>query len=294
MNRISVNFFAGVFLPALLLCLVTVGGAFAAAGPQRIISLGPIHTENIYLLGAENRLIANTSYCNRPPQAGEKMKIGSVMQANVEQIVSLQPDLVLATGLTSPTLLNKLNGMGLNVVRFSQPKDFQEICSQFMELGKLLGLEDKAKSIVRQAKNQVESVRKSVAGPPEKKVFLQVGSQPLFGSVPTSFTNDFITLSGAVNILEGDTHGGCSREKVLALNPDVIIVAIMGSETGEGANQKKIWLTFPTLQAQIHAQVYVIDPDLVCSPSPLTFAHTLVTIAGLIHPEADPATLHKN
>ncbi|WP_028581857.1 ABC transporter substrate-binding protein [Desulfogranum japonicum] len=283
----SWHFSVWLLLSILLFGLLQGGISCASSGPQRIISLGPIHTENIYLLGAEDRLIANTIYCNRPAQAREKMKIGSVMQANVEQIVSLQPDLILATSLTSPALINKLNGMGLNVVRFSQPQSFEQICNQFIQLGELLGLEEKAKSIVGQAEDQVERVKKAVAGFPLKRVFIQVGAQPLFGSVSSSFTNDFIVLSGSENILAKEKNGGCSREKVISLNPDVIIVAIMGSQTGEGANQKKLWFSFPTIHACSNKQVYVIDPDVVCSPSPLTFAQTLTTIAGLIHPEAD-------
>ncbi|MCI5128976.1 MAG: ABC transporter substrate-binding protein, partial [Candidatus Electrothrix sp. AUS3] len=63
---------------------------------QRIVSLGPINTENIYLLGAEDRLVGNTNYCVRPEAAKSKEKIGSVMQISIEKILSLRPDLILA------------------------------------------------------------------------------------------------------------------------------------------------------------------------------------------------------
>ncbi|MCI5140979.1 MAG: hypothetical protein D3909_04480 [Candidatus Electrothrix sp. ATG1] len=84
-----------LFLTLLLCSLPMSGQAQEKSYPQRIISLGPINTENIYLLGAEDRLVGNTNYCVRPEAARNKEKIGSVMQFSIEKILSLQPDLIL-------------------------------------------------------------------------------------------------------------------------------------------------------------------------------------------------------
>jgi len=139
-----------------LFLVIHCSSARAEGYPQRIVSLGPVNTENVYLLGADDRLVANTSYCVRPIAAKDKEKIGSVMQVSVEKIISLHPDLVLATGLTPPQQVKKLEDIGIRVVRFKQPASFIEICDLFLQLGRLLGLEDRAQQIVAQARSEVE------------------------------------------------------------------------------------------------------------------------------------------
>lgn len=255
--------------------------------PQRIVSLGPINTENVFLLGAGDRLVANTSYCVHPEAARDKEKIGSVMQLNIEQIVGLQPDLILATGLTSPQQVAQLAASGARVVHFSQPPDFATICKQFLELGRLLGLEERAREIIGQARGEVRAIQLRVKGLAKKKVFLQVGAHPLFASVEDSFTNDFIVLAGGINIAAGQKDGRYDYEKVTAQNPDVIIIAFMGSDGGTGAGEQEEWLRFKPIAAVQKKQIFVVDPDLFCSPSPMTFVKGLEQMAALIHPPTE-------
>ncbi len=253
--------------------------------PQRIISLGPINTENIYLLGAEDRLVANTSYCIRPEAARQKEKIGSVMQISIEKILSLQPDLILATDLSPPQQLQKLRDLGLKVVQFHQATSFQQICDQFIALGQLLGTEDLARTVVAQAQDKVAAVKQQVAGLPRQKVFLQIGTQPLVGALQNTFTNDFILLGGGMNIIDDQSSGKTKNEKVIAQNPDVIIIAIMGNESGLAGQEKQKWQAIPVIKAVQDKRVHVLDPYLACSPSPTTFAQTLSVVSRLIHPE---------
>lgn len=252
---------------------------------QRIVSLGPINTENVYLLGAQDRLIANTIYCVTPPAAKEKDKIGTLLQANIEKIISLKPDLVLATSLTRPRQIAKMRHLGIQVVQFTQPSGFDEIAAQFIELGRLLGRGDRAKEIVHQARLEIDTIRKKTDRHSKKKVFLQVGTRPLFSSVENSFTNDFITFGGGENIAKGFLQGVYSREKVVAQNPELIIIAIMGSEGVSGEKEKQKWKRYPSISAVKNNNIHIVDPNLVCSPSPHTFVEALRTIAALIHPE---------
>ena len=253
--------------------------------PQRIISLGPINTENIYLLGAEDRLVANTSYCIRPEAARQKEKIGSVMQISIEKILSLQPDLILATDLSPPQQLQKLRDLGLKVIQFHQATSFQQICDQFIALGQLLGIEDRAHAVIEEAEKKVAIVKQQAADLPRQKVFLQIGTQPLVGALQNTFTNDFILLSGGVNIIDDQLLGKTKQEKVISENPDVIIIAIMGNESGLAGQEKEKWQAVPVIKAVRDKRVHVLDPYLACSPSPKTFAEALTIIFRLIHPE---------
>lgn len=291
MKRVILSF----FLLSLVLSAATIAASERQADrhtamptkTQRIVSLGPLNTENLYLLGAGDRLVGDTSYCVRPEAAKHKPKIGSVMQVSIEKIISLHPDLVLATALTRPEQINQMEKMGVRIVRFKQPASFAEICEQFIELGQLLGLEERARHIVAQAREEVASLQRKLAHLPKKKVFLQVGSRPLFASVTSSFTHDFIALGGGLNIAGDQRTGTMKVEKVIAENPDVIIIAMMGSETGIAAEEKRNWQRMHVLKSVQTGHVYVIEPSLVCSPSPATFVQTLRVIAGLIHPEID-------
>jgi iron complex transport system substrate-binding protein len=228
--------------------------------PARLVSLSPLLTENIFVLGAGDRLVGNTVYCQRPTAAQDKEKIGSVQELSIEKIVSLKPDLILASNLTSRQQIDKLRTIGLRVETFGQPASFADICAHFRRLGVMLGLEAQAESIIAQAQAKVEAVRDAVA-------------------------QDFIELGGGINIAGEQRLGAMKTEQVIALNPEVILIAVMGSEDGIGAEEKNRWLRFPTINAAQNGQVYLLDPDLVCSPSPLTFAETLLTVARLIHPE---------
>lgn len=254
--------------------------------PARIVSLSPLITENIFLLGAGDILVGDTVYCQRPEAARTKEKVGSVQELSIEKIVSLRPDLILASNLTPPQQVAKLRQLGFRVEAFRQPASFEAICEHFLRLGQMLGLRDRAGAVVGQARRKVEAVRQATASLPRPKVFLQVGAHPLFSSITSSFTNDYITLAGGVNIAGDQVSGAMKTEQVLALNPDLIIIAVMGSEHGVGAEEKKHWLSFTALEASRNGRVYVMDPDLVCSPSPATFADTLLAVARLIHPEA--------
>lgn len=269
---------------ALLLWAKTGWGA-ESGYPQRVISLGPINTENVFLLGAGDRLVANTDYCVRPEAAQDKEKIGSVMQVSLEKIIGLQPDLVLATSLTGEKQLQKLKEAGIQVEQFTLSKSFDEICSQFLRLGRLLGLQDKAQVIVDQARERVENISAKVARFKPQRVFLQIGSQPLYGASPGSFTHDFITYGGGINVIEDQEKGTTNFEKIIAKNPDVIIISIMGSETGVAAKQKKNWMRFSVINAVQTGRVHYVNPNLACSPSPMTFTEALEIIASLIHPQ---------
>ncbi len=252
---------------------------------QRIVSLGPILTENIYLLGAGDRLIANTSYCVHPEAAKSKVKVGSVMSFSVEKVFSLHADLVLASNLSPVEPLQKLKDAGIPVVKFHQGTSFADICNQFMTLGRLLGLESHALDLVGSAKQKVAEIGERVAALPRSRVFLQVGSHPLAGAIGKSFTHDFIALGGGSNVSADQLFPATTREKVIAENPEVIIIAMMGSETGFAMQEKQKWMAIPVINAVRDNRVHVLDPDLVCSPSPVTFARTLAIIAELIHPE---------
>ena len=246
--------------------------------PQRIISLAPSITEELYSLGIENRIIGVTTYCKKPVQA---QKVGTVIEVNIEKVISLQPDLVLATFLTNPKAKEKLKNLGIKVITFPSAKNFREICEQFLELGKIVGREKKAEEIVCRAKKTVSSVKQKVKELPKPKVLVQVGAKPLWVAPEDSFVNDLIESAGGINIVVDSKTGLYSREEVLKQNPDVIIITTMGIV---GKEEKKIWQKYKTISAVKNNRIYIVDSDRFCSPTPVSFVDTLEEMVKILHP----------
>ena len=247
---------------------------------QRIISLGPYITEEIYLLGAQDKLVGCTVYCQRPPEAQEKEKVGTVIQINIEKILTLKPDLVIATALTQKKDIEKLKKLGIKVIMFSSPKNFFEICSQFLELGRILGKYDLAKKIVQEVKDKVLEIKRKTKDLAKVKVFVEVGTNPLFTITKDSFVNDFIEFSGGINIAKDAKTGIYSRETVLKENPDVIIIATMGIIADK---EKEIWEKYKNLEAVKNNRIYIMDAYKLCSPTPVSFLETLEELVKILH-----------
>ena len=121
-------------LLALLLTLSLLGFSQKV---KRVVSLTPSITENIYLIGAQDKLVGCTSYC-LPALADGVEKIGSAVDVNVEKIFALQPDLVLTMKLTKPQDIAAMRKLGIKVEVIETPKNFDEICDQTLYISKLL------------------------------------------------------------------------------------------------------------------------------------------------------------
>lgn len=249
--------------------------------PQRIVSLGPSITEGIHLLGAEDKLKGVTVFC-RPSGARKIDKIGTVVEINLEKVLSLNPDLVLATSFTEVETIGKLKALKINTVVFPTPKSFNHLNEQFIKLGQLVGKEKLSQEIVTKAKNNVENIKVAAKNLPEQRVFMQVGARPLFTITADSFVNDFIEFAGGVNIAADSKTGLYSREIVLMKNPDVIIIVTMGIVAEE---EKSVWQRFATLNAVKNNRIYIIDSYKIGSPTPKIFAATLYEIFKILHPE---------
>lgn len=250
--------------------------------PQRIISLGPDITEELYILGAEAKLVGCTVYCRRPPEAEKKEKVGSIIEISLEKVLALNPDLVLAISLTSPILKEKLKGLGIRVMTFNSPKSLREICEQFLELGRITGKEREAEEIILHVTQKNTSIKERTEGLKKPRVFVQIGIKPLVTINNNSFINDFIEYGGGINITKNLKNTHYSRERVLKDNPDVIIIATMGINC---ENEKKTWQKFKTLNAVKDDRIYFIDSELLCSPTPLSFVETLKEVSKILHPK---------
>ena len=258
--------------------------------PQRIVSLAPALTEALYELGVDDRLKGCTTYCSKPEQAKHKEKIGTLIDFNLEKILTLKPDLVLGMEFSERRTIEKLKNLGYRVELFPSPKNFNHLCESFLRLGQMVGREEKAKQIVIEAEQDAAFIRKQVAGVKKIKIFWQLGAKPLFSATKGYFTNDYIEFAGGINIAADASSGIYSREEVLRRNPDVIVIITMGVAT---ETEKQTWKTYQSISAVKNNRIYIVDAYTYCSPTPKGFARALKELVVLLHPSISMSSREK-
>lgn len=247
---------------------------------NRIVSLVPTITEELYLLGAGDKIVGVTVYCQNPAKAQTKEKVGTVIDVNIEKTIKLRPDLVIASPLTDHKQLRKLKDLGLRVEIFHEPGDFLGLCENFLTLSRLVGKRQKAEKIVKKANTELQAIQKDIEGVARSRVFVQIGANPLFTANKDSFINDLIEYAGGVNIASDAKTGIYSREEVIKRNPDIILVVTMGIV---GQKEKEVWLRYKTINAARNHRVFSVDSHRVCSPTPVTFVETVKEMVRIFH-----------
>lgn len=282
----TISFF---LVPLLIFCLFTLlcwSAAVESAAAEmkktrKIISLSPAITEWLAALGLSGEIAGVTTYCQRPSGIEKKQKVGTIMEIDVEKVAALKPDMVIAMSLTNIKDLNRLEKLGVPVKVFPIPKDFASLCEIFLGIGRFVGKEKDARRLIGNAQRQVSFIKEKTARFKARKVFIQIGAKPLYAATRDYFVNDYIEFIGGINIFKDAATGLVSKEEVLRRNPDVIIIATMGIS---GENEKKAWQRHAMITAVRNGEVYILDADKICSPTPLTFAVFLREFALIVHP----------
>ena len=237
----------------------------------RVISLAPSVTEIIYLIDAQEKLVGCTSYCAVAKKDNIKT-VGNAVDVNIEALFSLQPDIVLAMELTKMQDIEAMKKLGIRVETMKTPRSFEEICDQTLHIASLIGNQKQAEEVVSKASRRVEEIKKLASKLDHQRIFFQLGANPVFTVLENTFMNDYINICNAENIASGLTRGTIGRESVVLRNPDVIVIATMG---GFGEEEKKIWNQFETISAVKNKQVFLIDSETSCSPTPDNFVSAL-------------------
>lgn len=246
---------------------------------KRIVSLVPWVTKSLYVMGEQGRLVGCTNYC--PVEASDHIAVVSTaVSVNIEKVVMLKPDLVIASSLIKPETIDNLRKLGLRVESQPYPQSFDEICIDFIQLGEWAGQGAKARTIIMQQKERLQKLRAAVPTGKTPNVFFQIGAKPLFCAVSDTFMDDFIRFSGGENIAAGLKIGSVTREYVLKQNPDVIFIVTMGMVAEE---EKNTWLSYPTLSAAKNKKIFILDADKTCSPTPILFVEALDEMIRLIY-----------
>lgn len=253
--------------------------------PKRIISLAPSNTELIFALGLGEKVVGVSDFTTYPPEAAKIDSVGG-MPLNFEKIVALNPDLILAAGLTSKEDLGRLEGLGKTVLVLD-PKDIEGVLANITLMGKAVGLEAKAEALVSSLRKDWEGIlAKTKAAKERPKVFVEL-DETLFTIAPGSFIHPLIEMAGGTNIaadVSGNPYPQFSSEQVIQRNPQVIILTDHGIYGGVTPDKVKARPGWQAIDAVKNGAIYPIDPDVISRPGPRVI-QGLEALAKLIHPE---------
>lgn len=256
--------------------------------PQRIVSLAPSATEIAFALGLGKQVVAVDSFSDYPAETKDLPKI-KTYPLNLEQIVSLKPDLILAAGIQSPDDIKKIADLKLTVIVVgSMNTTFDSVAADIAMVGKATGTDAKAKVVTDAMKQKIDAVKAKIMPSSSKpKVYWELdATDPAkpYAPGPGSFIGDLITLAGGVNATANakTPYAQVNAEEIIAANPDIIILsdAAYGT-TPESVKARKGWAVITAVK---NDKVLPIDDNLVSRPAP-RIADGLEAAAKLIHPE---------
>lgn len=213
------------------------------APPSRIISLSPSNTELLFALDLEDQIVGVTNYCNYPPAAEQKEKIGdfNANSISLERIASLNPDLVVTGAGFHQSVIEALDRLNITALAI-EPESFQGIYDDIEILGKVCNRRTQAEQLISTMRSRVETIKKqanAAQADPPLKVFYQIWDDPISSTGNVSFIGEMMEMVRVENIFaELDAgYAPVSEEVLIQKNPDVVLVP---EYHGGGQDRNKI------------------------------------------------------
>jgi iron complex transport system substrate-binding protein len=255
--------------------LVAINGT-----PQRIISLAPSNTEILFALDLGDEVVGVTMYCDYPAEALDKEKVGDYYGPDIEKIVALQPDLILATDFHRFDLIPALEQQGLAVFAVA-PQTLDDVLESIQQIGEITGKEMEASQLVYEMTSKIEAVEEQTREPEQKpSVFYMTWHDPMWTVGRNTWIDDLINIAGGVNIFSENFESGAmvQIEWVVLHNPEIVITSEWSYDWALNATE------LASTSASQTGRIHTFDDDLAQRPGP-RLLQGLEWFAYLIHPE---------
>ena len=258
------------------------------ATPRRIISLAPNVTEILFALGLADRIVGVTRYCDFPPEALQKEKVGGMVDPNLEKIESLRPDLIVAFRGNPLGILNKLRNLDFPVFVLDLGSSLDMLFGTIEKIGRVTRAEEEAKLLAARLIKKREAVRLALDDIIKRpKVFLSVYGQGLWTCGEGSYLNDLLAQAGGVNIAGTVKRRWLqlNREQLIHENPEVII--IMAKDRGgftEAEESFRADQRFKDVRAVRDGRIHWLDENMAGRFGP-RLIDALESVAHILHPE---------
>lgn len=251
--------------------------------PQRVISLSPNITEIVFALGKGDKLVGRTALCDYPEEVKEAAVVGDFFEWNFETIVSLEPDIVLASSLNTEENEKKLMELGVKTVFLTQVESFESTYETIELVGRVLNAGDRAGEIINDMKETASKVQKATEGKERPSVYYVVGFGEYgdYTATGETFISSLIEMAGGDNIAAHLTGWVYSLEKLIQEDPDIIICSEYAKEVFQQTNGYK------DLTAVKEGRIYAVDENIIVRQGP-RLAEGLVTLYEIFHSESIP------
>ena len=253
---------------------------------QRIVSLAPSLTETVYALGLQDRLVGDTDYCDYPPDAQKKTKVGGAINPSIEQIVSLRPDLVLVTkSLNRLETVHALSDLGISSYA-TDPHTVEQIVTSTARLAEVLGAPDAGTALAADLDHRLADLRDRLNGLAPKRALFIVWTEPLISVGQNTFIADALRHAGATSIVESSQDWPqMNLEEIVKLQPDFLVFASSHSDAPQ--NDFDFLADRPGWRGldAVRNRRFAIISDAVNRPSP-RIVSAIEDLARRLHPEA--------
>ncbi|MCK4333288.1 ABC transporter substrate-binding protein [candidate division WOR-3 bacterium] len=216
--------------------------------PHRVISLVPSLTEITYALGAEDRLVGVTTYCDYPPEVKEKKKVGDFLSPDPERLRLLKPDLILLATPTQAQLARDLKAAGFRVAVFTDPRNLEGVFAQIQALADTLGVSDRGEELVDSLKSELKGIEKDK----ELSIYIEISEEPLISVGGGSYLTDAFEHIGLVNVFSDLSQGYpvIDPEEVVVRSPEIILLLYPNADRRNV--QKRIgWSGIPAISRSV-------------------------------------------
>ena len=257
---------------------------YLAKPPTRIVSLAPSITEMLFAIGLDEEIVGVTDFCNYPAVALTKPRV-AYSQPNLEALVALQPQLVLAPqSFLRADLLSKLDQLKIPTF-IMESHTVEGIFSHIQVLGRMLGRSPHANDLAAKLRRQVAQLTRQIEGLSKPTVLYVLNSQPLMTVGPGSYIQHLFELAGARNAAErADVpYPRLTMEEVLTKNPEILLFPV-GEHEGIAQADQDAWKRWDVLRAVQQGRLVQIHSDLLNRPGPRV-VEALEVLVQLFHPE---------
>jgi len=271
------------------------GHVFApGAPPERIVSLAPNITEILFALGLGDKIVGVTRYCDYPPAALEKEKVGGFLDPDFEKIKSLTPDLVIGFRGNPLGALEKLRSIGLSVFVLDIGNVLEDVPRTIDKIGRIARRTEEARALVRSLSEKYRTATISLAGVTTKpRVFLSIHGLGLSTCGRESYFNDLLERAKSINVTGRIPKPWFeyTKESLIKDNPDVIIIlAKSGRDFEAGRDWFKAQPGFEAIKAVRQGRFGFLDEDPASRFGPRLY-DTFAELVRLIHPEGENSGL---
>ncbi len=252
--------------------------------PNRIVCLTEETTETLYLLGEGHRVVGISGYTVRPPEAREKPKVSSFLNARFEKIEALAPDLILAFSDLQADITNELVKRGYPVFTFNQ-RSVAEILQMIRVLGGIIGQSARAETLVQEFEAGLDAIRQQANDWTWRpRVYFEEWPDPLISGI--SWVDELVEIAGGTPVFPALRHARLAKdrivtsEQVIGAGPDVII----GSWCGKPVRVEKIaarpgWQALAAVRDQ---HIYEIKSTYILQPGPASLTEGVRQLHGIL------------